>query len=107
MNDNSQPDPERQFLDLTEGDVGLAKLLHASLQRLRDGVAGDDLREMARDVLDGRTDLRQVAASEAYGPALTGHFHRFKEWEQGLDPEERERLATAAADAVSDLDQSG
>lgn len=101
----TQPEshPERQFLDLTEGNQGLAKLLHASLTRLRDGVAGDDLQEMARDVLAGHTDLRQVAATDAYGGMLLDHYHRFREWEQNVDPEERQHMADQAADLTADL----
>ncbi|NYF54446.1 hypothetical protein [Micromonospora purpureochromogenes] len=101
----STPDsePEQQFLDLTEGSRGLAKLLYESLSQLRDGVAGDDLQEMARDVLAGRTDLREIAGTDAYGGMLLDGFRRFTEWEASLDPEEKQRLAagaTAAADAL-------
>jgi hypothetical protein len=95
--------PEQQFLNLTEGNHGLAKLLHASLTRLRDGAAGDDLQEMARDVLAGHTDLRQIAASDAYGSMLLDRYHRFREWEQDVGPEERQRLADQAADLTADL----
>ncbi|MEU6074229.1 hypothetical protein [Micromonospora sp. NPDC047074] len=100
-------EPEQQFLDITEGSRGLAKLLHASLSRLRDGVAGDDLQEMARDVLAGRTDLREIAASDAYGTTLLDRYRRFTEWESGLDPEERQRLAGKAIDTADDLEAYG
>ncbi|MEV0882119.1 hypothetical protein AB0I85_30360 [Micromonospora echinofusca] len=101
---NHDSEPEQQFLDITEGSRGLAKLLHASLARLRDGVAGDDLQELARDVLAGRTDLREVAASDAYGTALLDRYHRFSEWEASLDPEERQRLAAEATAAAENFD---
>ncbi|MEW2383653.1 hypothetical protein AB0873_16405 [Micromonospora sp. NPDC047707] len=99
----TRPDsePERQFLGLTEGDPGLAKLVHASLTRLRDGAAGDDLQELARDILAGRTDLRQIAATDAYGGELLDRFHRFRDWEQNLDPDERQRLADEAAELAA------
>ncbi|MER7416485.1 hypothetical protein ABT346_06800 [Micromonospora peucetia] len=100
---NHDCEPEQQFLDITEGNRGLAKLLHASLSRLRNGVAGDDLQEMARDVLAGHTDLREVAASDAYGTALLDRYHRFTQWEASLDPEERQRLASRATETAHDL----
>ncbi|MFG3703579.1 hypothetical protein ACGF7U_02415 [Micromonospora sp. NPDC047670] len=98
-------EPERQFLDITEGSRGLAKLLHTSLRRLSDGVAGDDLQEMARDILAGHTDLRQIAASDAYGSHLLDRFHHFREWEQSLDPEERERMGVQTAETSGRLDE--
>ncbi|MGB2569278.1 hypothetical protein ACPFP2_12615 [Micromonospora citrea] len=98
-------EPERQFLDITEGSRGLAKLLHTSLRRLSDGVAGDDLQEMARDVLAGHTDLRQIAASDAYGNQLLDRYHHFRQWEQSLDPEERQRLGAQAAETSGRLEE--
>ncbi|MCM0675834.1 hypothetical protein NCC78_14205 [Micromonospora phytophila] len=98
-----EPQPGQQFLDLTEGDRGLAKLFHASLARLRDGVAGDDLQEMARDLLAGHTNLQQIAATDAYGGELLDRYHRFKDWEQNLDPDERQRLTDQATELAADL----
>jgi hypothetical protein len=102
-----EPQPEQQFLDLTEGDPGLAKLLHASLTRLRAGVAGDGLQEMARDLLAGHTDLRQIAATDAYGGDLLDRYHRFKDWEQNLDPDERQRITNQATELAADLGPQG
>ncbi|NYT92641.1 hypothetical protein [Salinispora sp. H7-4] len=99
----SESRPEQQFLDLTEGDPGLAKILYSSLAHLRDGIAGKDLQEMAGSVLAGHTDLRQVAASDAYGDEILGRFHHFRDWEQNLDPEEQQRLAEQAAQLATDL----
>ncbi|MCZ7439990.1 hypothetical protein O7598_26555 [Micromonospora sp. WMMC241] len=101
-----EAEPERQFLDLAEGSSGLAKILYASLERLRDGAAGADLQEMARDVLAGHTDLRQIAATDAYGPMLLDQFHRFKEWEKSLDPDERRRLADEATAVAHNIDRT-
>ncbi|WP_328851213.1 hypothetical protein OG994_25570 [Micromonospora globbae] len=98
-----EPPPEQQFLDLTQGDQGLAKLLHASLTRLRDGVAGNDLQEMARDILAGHADLHQIAATDAYGGELLDRYHRFRDWERNLDPEERQRITYEAAGLATDL----
>ena len=83
-------------------DTKLDRLV-ASLARLGDGVAGDDLKEMARDVLAGHTDLRQVAATDAYGGMLLDRYQRFREWEQNVAPEECQHMADQAADLTADL----
>ncbi|MEV4754470.1 hypothetical protein AB0J86_05025 [Micromonospora sp. NPDC049559] len=101
----SPDDAERQILDLTDGDAGLARLLHASLRRLHEGAAGDDLQEMAREVLAGRSSLREIAATDAYGSMFVDHFRQFSEWQRTLDPQERERLAAEAAEAATSLNQ--
>ncbi|SCG53077.1 hypothetical protein [Micromonospora humi] len=101
-----ETEPERQLLDLAEGENGLAKILHASLERLRDGAAGTDLQEMARDVLAGHTDLRQIAVTDAYGPMFLDQFHRFKEWEEHLDPDERRRLTDEATAVAQEIDRT-
>ncbi|WP_174535402.1 hypothetical protein [Micromonospora chalcea] len=54
------------------------------------------------DVLAGHTNLRQIAVTDAYGPMLLDRFHRFKEWEENLDPDERQRLADEATAAARD-----
>ncbi|SCL38095.1 hypothetical protein GA0070624_6095 [Micromonospora rhizosphaerae] len=59
---------------------------------------------MARDVLAGHTGLRQIAATDAYGAMLLDRFHRFNEWEQNLDPDERRRLAADAIAVASEYD---
>jgi hypothetical protein len=90
------PDGE-MFFDMAGGDPALAKLVHASLERLRDG-AGDDerLQELAREVLAGRVDLREAASSDAYGEALAGQFRRLQEWRDQIGDEEYRRQATEA-----------
>jgi hypothetical protein len=83
-------------LDEMTGDPAVTKQLKASLQRLRDGAGGPVLAEMAREVLEGRTTLRDVARSSAYATEMTKVMAGFQEWNTSLTDEERERLATDA-----------
>ncbi|MGW3611332.1 hypothetical protein ACWD6N_15810 [Micromonospora sp. NPDC005163] len=58
---------------------------------------------MARDVLAGHADLRQIAANDAYGGELLDRYHRFRDWEQDLDPDERQRITDQATELAADL----
>ena len=91
------------FLDIAGGDRGLATLLRVSLERLQDGVAGDLLREMARDVLGGGLDLRQAGTSDVYEAALDDHLGRYHEWVANQSPDELSSLADAAQSVASRL----
>jgi hypothetical protein len=66
--------------DLEEmaGGRGLADSLKASLEKLKTGVAGKDLAEMAAEILDGRTGLREVAQSSAYSAQISEGITAFK-----------------------------
>jgi len=86
-------------LDQMTGDPALTEQLKASLERLRDGAAGPVLAEMAAEILDGRTTLREVARSSAYETEMTNVMAGFQQWNASLSNEEREQLA---ADATSD-----
>jgi hypothetical protein len=82
------------------GDAKLAKAVRESLEKLRDGSAGSDLAEMARDLLDGRIDLRTVAGSSAYAGDLTQGIGKFKTWESELSAEERATFEKDARKAI-------
>jgi len=86
----------RGDLDRIAGDPELAKRLREDIVRLRGGAGGDQLAEMARDLLDGRIDLRAVAGSSAYAEPLSAAAEKYGEWLRSLDPEERERLMATA-----------
>ena len=83
-------------LDEMTGDPAVTKHLKASLQRLRDGAAGPVLAEMATDVLEGRTTLRDVARSSAYASEMGNVMAGFQRWNAGLSDEERNQLAADA-----------
>lgn len=82
-------DAVRRGLEDMAGDPKLAESIRRSLEQLRDRSAGPDLAELARDVLDGRTDLRAVARSAAYASAITDGIGSYRSWEARLSPEER------------------
>lgn len=84
------------LLDMAGGDPALAKLVRASLERLRDGAGDERLQELARDVLAGRTDLRSAASNDTYGDVFADQFRRLREWRDQIGDEEYERRATEA-----------
>jgi hypothetical protein len=89
------PDNSEQLdrdLDDMSGNPAIAKHLKESLRRLSDGSAGPELAEMAREVLEGRTDLRTVARSSAYADQMTEAVGRFQNWQAEATPEERSQL---------------
>lgn len=88
--------------DIAGDDPRIAKFLRSSLTAL---ARGDDpiLREMAEGVLAGQVDLREAAASEAYGEALGRSFERFQDHYDQLDDDEREQLVARAGRQLDDL----
>ena len=81
-----------------------AQAIKENLRRLRDGAGGPAFAEMAKDLLEGRTTLREVGSSAAYGPQLSEAFNRFQQWQSDLSPEEREELERKAREQLSDPD---
>ena len=89
-------------LNRIAGDPELARRLREDIVRLRGGAGGDKLAEMARDLLDGRIDLRMVAGSSAYAEPLSAAAAKYDEWFRSLDPEERDRLMAEARASLRD-----
>ena len=87
--------------DIAGDDPRKAKLLRVSLEKLATS-SDDRLREMAQSVLNGETDLRQAAASDAYGDALGESFDQFTTYYARLDNEER---AAVIAETEHQLDK--
>ena len=83
-------------LDAMTGDPALTRQLKASLQKLRDGVGGPALAEMAREVLEGRTTLRDVARSSAYAAEMSTVMAGLQQWNADLTDEQREQLIADA-----------
>jgi hypothetical protein len=79
-------------LEQMAGSPALAEAVRASLVRLSTGAAGPDLAEMARDLLEGRIELRAVARSSAYADQIIEAVATYGEWFDELEPEEREKL---------------
>jgi hypothetical protein len=83
-------------LERMAGNPATARAIKSALDRLKNGTAGSDLAEMARDILDGRIQLRDVGQSSAYANPLTEAVGRFQQWQADLTDEERQQqLATA------------
>jgi hypothetical protein len=91
-----------QDLEQMSGSPALGRELRSSLRRLADGAAGPKLAEMARDLLDGRLDLRTVARSNAYADDLIGAIDRFQRFQQELTPEERNQFLSEARRRILD-----
>ena len=70
------------------GDPALPRQLKASLQKLRAGVGGPALAEMAREVLEGRTTLRDVARSSAYAAEMSAVMAGLQQWNADLTDEQ-------------------
>lgn len=83
-------------LEQMAGNPKLARAIKDALTKLSKGAGGADLAEMARDVLDGHTDLRTVGQSSAYSHQMTEAIGQFQQWQAELAPEEREELITDA-----------
>jgi hypothetical protein len=93
MNDKDRLDRE---LNRMAGSPALAKALKKQILALRDGVAGPQLAEMARDLLDGRIGLRTIASSDAYAQPLTEATSNYQDWYENLDESQRTSLAAEA-----------
>ncbi|GAA3393340.1 hypothetical protein [Cryptosporangium minutisporangium] len=95
-----------ELTDIAGNDPHTAALLRRSLERLREGVGGPALQEMARDVLAGNTTLRSAGSFSFYQEALTAGLERFRGWQQTVNPEEV-RAAVQDAKAAASLSETG
>lgn len=89
------------------GDPQLAKAIRRNLERLRDGAGDPDMAEMARDILEGRTDLRTVASSSAYSTNLSAAVATYQTWYSELGTEERAAFEEHARKAIYGMDTDG
>lgn len=89
-----EPDraPLDRDLDAMTGDPRLSRVAKESLERLRAGVAGPEMAEMARELLDGRIKLRSLADNSVYGHVLLEGVEKYRRWESDLNQEERRQL---------------
>ncbi|MBB2946745.1 hypothetical protein FB565_006513 [Actinoplanes lutulentus] len=76
-----------EILDIAQGDARLANRLREILESLADR-GSDQMREMAREVLGGRS-LREMAASSVYGDEVGVAFGDFWARYQELSPVEQ------------------
>ena len=80
------------------GNPNLALAVKAALERLSNGAAGEELAEMATELLAGRASLRDIGSSEAYAARIADGFAEFRKWQSALRPEEREELVRKVRD---------
>ena len=80
------------------GNSNLAQAVRAALERLSNGAAGEELAEMATELLAGRASLRDIGRSEAYAARIAEGFAEFQKWQSALGPEEREELVRKVRD---------
>ncbi|MFM9366660.1 hypothetical protein [Streptomyces sp. Da 82-17] len=100
------PDPEKRFddselLDMSQGDPAQARLLRKSLETLAAGHGGDALKEMARDVLAGRSSLREAANVSAYSEQLIEQARPMAEKWASMSELEREEVAAEGRRAIA------
>jgi hypothetical protein len=95
-------DPIDAQLSEMAGNPRVAAAIKNHLERLSRGGGGPELAEMASDLLEGRTSLREVGKSEAYAQQFAAATGRFLTWYTELTPEEREDLDQKAHDEFGD-----
>jgi hypothetical protein len=91
-------------LERMAGDPRIARAVKDSLRQLTDGSAGRELAEMARDLLEGRTDLPSVAGSTAYSEHLGAAVSTYERWYRGLTPEQRQHLYADTTEYLANRD---
>jgi hypothetical protein len=80
---------------------GLAQAVRGALEIMA-GSDSPELRELATEVLAGRTTLRRAMLSGAYRDQVSTAGERFAEWYCELDPAEREACVAAGRAALRD-----
>ena len=93
-----------QELEQMAGSPTVARAVKDALRRLSNGAAGPDLAEMARDVLEGRADLRTVGQSSAYSGPMTDAIGKFQDWQDELTLDKREAFIADARSRMSGQD---
>ncbi|MFJ2892924.1 hypothetical protein ACIO53_43565 [Streptomyces sp. NPDC087305] len=88
---------DADLMNITGGDQARARSLRKALQKLAHDRAPDDpLREMAREVLSGRTGLREAARVPSYAEALGDRMVQGFRKHDSLSPGERAAQEAAA-----------
>ena len=87
---------QRELLSITGGDEAIATVLRRTLTRLAKGEGGPLLKELARDVLTGKVELRTALLSETYGAPMSAAFGKFRTWyDEASEKERGEAIADA------------
>jgi len=78
---------------VAHGDPALARHLRRSLELLRDRTDNDDFRNLVRDVLDGRANLRDVYFTPAFTAGINPGVEQFARRFDELSTEEQQNMA--------------
>jgi hypothetical protein len=102
---NDLPDPVDRELEEMTSNRRKATTVKNALAKLREGVAGPELAEMATEILEGRTSLRTVGNSSVYADHFAEAATRFRDWQSSQTAEERGEAVRNAAEHLGDLDE--
>jgi len=99
-----EPAPIDDELRRMTSNHQVARAIKDSLERLSKGTASGELAEMARELLEGRTSLREVGRSSAYAGQFTEAAERYRKWFADLSPEQREELERTTRQRIANPD---
>lgn len=95
-------DPVDYELERMAGNHKLAAELKKNLETLRDRGGDSPLADMARDVLDGKITLRDVARTSAFALPLSEAMDRFHDYDSRLTEDERSKLVSDAEERLGE-----
>jgi len=98
-------DPVDDELQQLAGIRKLAQELKRNLIKLRDHGGDSPLAAMARDVLDGRIRLCDVARSSAFAVPLAEAMDHFHDYDSQLSQQERAKLIEEAEERLANHDR--
>jgi hypothetical protein len=81
-------------------------VLRKQLETLVEHSAYPGIRDMARDVLDGRTDLRGAMLGARYEQAVNEAAREFSSWYRGLSDQERAEQVCQGREYEEELEQA-
>ncbi len=93
---------ESEFLEMSGQDPAQARVLRKSLEELASGRGGEALKEMAREVLSGRSGLRDAVNVSAYSDQLVAQAAPMAEKWAALSEAEREALAAEGERSIAE-----
>jgi len=99
---SEEQEPIDRELEQMTSNPRVAEAMKAALSKLRQGVAGPEMAEMATEVLEGRTDLRTIGQSSVYAAQFTEAAEGFRRWHAELSPEERDSVDRSAHERFDD-----
>ena len=90
--DDAQP-IDNELLRMA-GNSNLALAVKTALERLSNGAAGEEVAEMATELLAGRASLRDIGRSEAYAARIATVSRDFRSGKARFGPKRARRAGT-------------